>query len=75
MTDIKVCPRCGSTDLKRRHPLDGRKIGSISGAGTRGSDGLDIFVCQQCGYTGTCPVIDEKDILKFKEELRNLDSD
>ena len=72
--DQLVCPNCGSTDLKRRNPLD-KSDRPLLRSSVKGSSGLDIFVCQKCGYVGSCPIIDEKDILNFKQHLRNLDSD
>jgi len=55
---VKICPICGSTRIK------------IPPAG------LDIKMtiqnyCLDCGYRGTCPLIEKNKIKEFRKKLKN----
>jgi predicted RNA-binding Zn-ribbon protein involved in translation (DUF1610 family) len=55
---IKVCPRCGSKNIKLSSTFDGWIT-------------PEVYLCMECGYRGTIILELEVDIRKLKEDEDN----
>ena len=59
MTKIKICPRCGSTDIRTDPITD-----------TMGM-AMQSYQCAKCNYSGQFfPEIDIADVDKFKRDIK-----
>jgi len=56
--EIKICPNCGSTNIK------------IPPAGLDIKMTIKDY-CMDCGYRGIFPLIEEKDIKEFQKKVKN----
>lgn len=60
LTDIRICPKCGSTDIKTI-TSDDKQVGVIM-EGTPA-----ISRCKTCKHEGVFPIIHEDDVQAFQK--------
>ncbi|MBN2567491.1 hypothetical protein JXB02_05400 [Candidatus Woesearchaeota archaeon] len=58
---VRICPRCGSTDISPRSP----------GSGGASLTGVlpDRYVCNGCGYLDLFPTIGREGVVAFRKEI------
>ena len=68
--EVIICPKCGSTNLKNRYNLslsefvyDAKRYGNQS-------DMNYTFLCKDCNYYGTCPIVQVNMLPKIKKQLK-----
>lgn len=64
MQNVRVCPRCGSTDV-------GHDTTSVISRLSL-SDSLE---CRECGYTGIFPEVDPESLEDFRDNLEEVEEE
>lgn len=85
MADVKMCPKCGSTDLKNVKPYNNVTVYSAQVAADiqkkikksySGSKyDFHVLYCKTCGYYGTCILVPDINIKKVQDEIKNLNQE
>ena len=62
---IKICPKCGSTNINS--PDAFILVGIIPAS----LSGINKHTCKDCGYQGIIPEVEKSEIENFKKEIKN----
>lgn len=74
MVDLRICPKCGSLEI-RGATLIGSGVSTLDAAG-QASTGIgnaanfNAYHCEECSYTGICPIVEEEEVARFRRQLR-----
>jgi len=66
----RICPKCGSTNLKSSTLLDAQEISRIKAYTFQMSP--NMFFCENCNYFGICPEVDSNDIKQVSNNLKKI---
>jgi hypothetical protein len=68
MNKVRVCPKCGSLNLKNSTLMNSQEISTLPVYNYIRNP--ELFLCKKCNYFGACPKIKKGDLKKFRSKIK-----